>query len=56
MKGRNDMSKYNTQKLADMGYGDVTSDGETVELTESEVATLAASVGGTVDEIETARV
>ena len=48
--------KYDTSKLASMGYGDVTNDGETVELTESEVATLAASVGGTVEEIETARV
>jgi hypothetical protein len=48
--------KYDTSKLANMGYGDVTRNGDTIEMTESEVAVLAESVGGTVDEIETARV
>lgn len=50
------MSRYNTSKLADMGYGDSTIEGSTIELTEEEVVALAESVCGTVEEIETARI
>jgi arginine/ornithine N-succinyltransferase beta subunit len=50
------MSKYDPVKLADMGYGDITYNGPTVELTDDEVRDLAESVGGTVEEIETARI
>lgn len=47
---------YSTIKLADLGYGDVTAQGCTIELTEAEIIALANSVGGTVEEIETARI
>ena len=49
-------SAYSTIKLADLGYGDVTAKGDTIDLTDAEVIALANSVGGTVDEIETARI
>ena len=44
----------NTAKLAEMGCGDLTGEGATVELTDAEIETLAESVGGTVAEIKTA--
>ncbi len=45
---------YDTVKLNAMGYGD---DGSSsVALTEAEVAAIAEAVGGTVEEIETARI
>ena len=50
------MGTYSTAKLADMGYGDVIMDDVTVSLTADEVADLASVAGGTVAEIETARV
>lgn len=49
-------AKYDTVKLADLGYGDVTRDGATIELTPAEVQKLAEAVGGTVEEIESARI
>ncbi len=45
---------YDTGKLYAMGYGDDGS--ETVDLTDAEVAAIAEAVGGTVAEIETARI
>ena len=42
--------------LASLGYGDVTAEGEHVWLTDGDVSELAQAVGGSVDEIETARV
>jgi hypothetical protein len=46
---------YNVQALHDLGYGDIHG-AETIALTAAEVAALAESVGGTVAEIETARI
>ena len=46
--------KLDTAKLAEMGYGDLTGEGATIELTDAEIETLAESVGGTVAEIKTA--
>ena len=43
--------KFDTAKLAEMGYGDITIDGETVELTDSDIESLADSCGGVVSEI-----
>ena len=49
-------TKLDTAMLADMGYGDITTEGPTLELTDDEIATLAEAVGGTIDEIKTAEV
>jgi hypothetical protein len=46
--------KLDTAKLAEMGYGDLTGEGATVELTDAEIEALAESVGGSVAEIATA--
>ena len=48
--------KLDTAKLANMGYGDITTEGETVELTDAEIEALAKAVGGTIEEIKTAEV
>ncbi len=45
---------YSTATLNDLGYGNI--EGPTVQLTDAEVCALAESVGGTVEEVETARV
>lgn len=47
---------YDAAMLASLGYGDVTAEGEHVWLTDGDVSELAQAVGGSVDEIETARV
>lgn len=46
---------YDTAMLHDLGYGDAGDGQPTVALTEADVAALAAAVGGTVEEIETAQ-
>ena len=50
------MSSYDTAKLHDLGYGDDGSGRPVVDLTAAEVAALAEAVGGTVEEIESARI
>jgi len=43
------MSTYNTTLLAELGFGDITDEGETVEMTDAEVRQLAARVAGTAE-------
>ena len=50
------MNTYSTTILADLGYGDLTTEGSTVTLTDAEVHELANAVDGMVEEIETARI
>ena len=50
------MKRYSTEILADLGYGDITHEGYKIQLTDAEVISLAESVGGSVEEIETARI
>ena len=49
-------SKYDAVKLCDMGYGDISGGEDVIHLTPNEVADLAQCVGGSVVEIEKARI
>ena len=46
--------KYCTEKLAALGYGDITAEVEFIELDDCQVEALARAVGGSVEDIETA--
>lgn len=49
-------AKYDAVKLCDMGYGDISGGEDVIHLTPNEVADLAQCVGGSVAEIERARI
>ncbi len=49
-------AKYDMEKLSDLGYGDGCGMGPVIEMDDAEVLRLADVTGGSVDEIEMARI